>query len=324
MSKVDEPQEMEALRRDAWTFVLRMTSGAATKADLADLKRWCAQSSQHAEALAHASRRWHAFGPALEGAARQNPQALARLAKPAGMGRRAFLGGAAAAMAAGTAFAVVRPPLGLWPSITELAADYRTAPGEQRQIALADNIFIEMNTRTSLNIRARQSDNNQIELISGEAAISTQRKRVEVIAGNSRIAADAARFSIRCEGSQLNVVCLDGRVEVEQPGPLLILQQNQQVTYAAGRAGPVTTVEAALATGWRDGDLYFRDEPLARVIEEVNRYRSSRIVLMNDALAHRRFTARFKLDRLDIVVAQLQATFGARVTQLPGGFVVIS
>ena len=83
-------------------------------------------------------------------------------------------------------------------------------------------------------------------------------------------------------------------------------------------------VDPAIVAAWRDGELLFQNEPLARVIEEVNRYRPGRIILVNEALGQRRFTAQFKLDRLEVVITQLKATFGARVVSLPGGVVLVS
>ncbi|WZB71262.1 FecR family protein [Achromobacter xylosoxidans] len=63
--------------------------------------------------------------------------------------------------------AVVAPPFGLWPSWRELGADYRTAKGEQRRVVLPGAAVLDLNTRTSIALRAAG-----VELISGEAAIS--------------------------------------------------------------------------------------------------------------------------------------------------------
>ena len=63
--------------------------------------------------------------------------------------------------------AVVAPPFGLWPSWRELGADYRTAKGEQRRVVLPGTAVLDLNTRTSVALRAAG-----VELISGEAAIS--------------------------------------------------------------------------------------------------------------------------------------------------------
>ena len=75
---------------------------------------------------------------------------------------------------------------------------------------------------------------------------------------------------------------------------------------------------------WRKGQLVFRQTPLAEVVGEINRYRSGRIMLMNDALGRRLVEARVTLDRIDDLIVLIREAYGARVTTLPGGVVVLS
>lgn len=318
--------ELEALKREAWTKLLHVTSGHASKADLAALKLWCAQSPRHAEAFAQVSGRWRVFGKAIENVAQAEPalgtETHARTRAP--IGRRAFLVGALGASAAGAAVMIARPPMELWPSLGEFAADYRTATGERRRIALAERASVDMNTRTSLNVRAGSGGGDQIELIGGEAAFATRSRPVEVIAGSGRAWADNAQFSIRRNGSDICVTCLDGSVDIRQDGRSATLQKKQQVVYDDRSLGQVQSADPVTVTAWREGELLFQNEPLARVVDEINRYRPGRIILVNEALGQRRFTAQFRLDRLDVVITQLKATFGARVVSLPGGVVLVS
>jgi transmembrane sensor len=318
--------ELEALRREAWTRLLHLTSGHASKADVAALKVWCAQSPGHAEVFAQVSGRWRVLGAAIENVAqtgrpmRTGADASAR----APIGRRALLVGALGASAAGAAIMITRPPMGLWPSLGEFAADYRTVTGERRRIALDAQASLDMNTRTTLNVRAASGGGDQIELIGGEAAFATRSRPVEVLAGNGRAWADDAQFSVRRNDSDICVTCLEGFVHVQQEGRSATLRKRQQVIYDDRSFGHVQNIDPTLVTAWREGELLFQNEPLARVIEEVNRYRPGRIILVNEALGQRRFTAQFKLDRLEVVITQLKATFGARVVSLPGGVVLVS
>jgi transmembrane sensor len=334
MTSTDDPtDERELRRREAWRWVLHMTSGDAKKVDIVALERWCAQSPLHGEAFAHASGRWRAFGPAMENVARQHGAMAVGHVSEGGhvfgvgqtVGRRAFLGGALAASAAGVTVLAIRPPFGLWPSFDELAADYRTATGEQHRIALADRVSVELNTRTSVNIREAASDDvDRVELISGETAVATGSHKIEVIAASGRAWARTAQFNVRYEGGEVCVTCLGGSVQVEQRGQSAIVQQNQQVSYTQHSLGQMTAIDPAVVMAWRDGDIFFQNQPLLHVIDEVNRYRPGKIVLMNEGLGRRRVTAHFKLDRLEVVITQLRETFGARVTQLPGGITLVS
>ena len=324
----DPMDERVPVQREAWKWVLLMTSGDATRADIAALARWRARSAGHDAAFADASRRWQAYGPALArlrpaGAEAEARATLRPAARP--VSRRLVLGGLAAASVAGAGVLAVRPPLELWPSLGALAADVRTGTGEQKRIALTASASIDLNTRTSLNLHRATPDApvDRVELIVGEAVVATAADRVEVIAANGRVWAESARFNIRHDGADVCVTCLGGSIGVAQRGISLALGAGQQATYSASGLGQPVSADTVAVAGWLGGDLFFRDQPLARVVEEVNRYRPGRIVLMNEALGQRRVTARFKLDRLDAVITQLRETFGARVTALPGGLVLV-
>jgi transmembrane sensor len=240
-----------------------------------------------------------------------------------GMGRRAFLGGALAASTAGAAAIVLaRPPLDLWPSWSELAAEYRTMTGEQRQITLADHISIDMNTRTSIALRA----GTEAEIIAGEAMISAAPHAAEpftLLAAGGRIAAADARFNVRVEGRAAWVTCVRGKVEVEQRSAALSLPAGSQVLFSPAGLGPSVAVDAAAVSAWPSGIIIFHSTPISEVVAEVNRYRPGRIILTNNDLGRRLFNARLRIENIGRVVGQIEQAFGARVTTLPGGLVLL-
>jgi transmembrane sensor len=63
---------------------------------------------------------------------------------------------------------------------------------------------------------------------------------------------------------------------------------------------------------------------LPDVTPEITRSGPGGIVVINDTLRLRPVNGRFYLARLDEVVEKLQNAFGARVTNLPGGVVILS
>jgi transmembrane sensor len=317
---------LDPLTREALAWVVRLKSGEATLADAQALRQWQAQSPAHARAFRDAARLWRALGPAAREISSEPASAsIAPSWRPTRriVGRRALLGGAAAAVAA---YMVVRPPFDLWPPIGEWSADYRTRKGERREVTLARGISLEMNTQTSIAVRAMQNE-PRIELISGEAAITAQLAAdspLEVIAANGRMIAASASFNARCEDDHVLVTCLDGEVEVERGDQAVRLRPGQQVSYSAAGLGATVVVDVAQETLWRARLLIFHDRPLAQVIDEVNRYRPGRIIIINSELGHRLVNGTFHLDRLDEVIAQIGQLFGARVTSLPGGIVLLS
>jgi transmembrane sensor len=321
----DDKAELE---RQAVAWLTRVTDDDATHEDRSALRRWQAKSPDHAAAFVEASRLWQAMPAAIESLVRAGdvsvPVAVDR--RRSSVSRRAFTGGLASATAAGVGYLMVRPPLDLWPSLSELAADYRTNTGQQQRITIGAAVSVDMNTQTSIALRQDTSEIDRFELVSGEAIIGTaagSAKSVQVIAADGSTTARVADFAVRRTATTACVTCLTGTVLVEHRDLSTTLQARQQVSYGEGRISSATLIDPADVISWREGYLMFRKEPLAHVIEEVNRYRPGRIVLLDPALGHGLVTARFKLDRLEDVVVQIREVFGAPVRSLPGGLVLV-
>lgn len=81
--------------------------------------------------------------------------------------------------------------------------------------------------------------------------------------------------------------------------------------------------DPAFVTAWQGGIVIFHSTPVAEVIAEVNRYRSGKIILTNDALGRERFSARFRIENIERVIGQIEQIFGARATALPGRIVLL-
>jgi transmembrane sensor len=309
------------VQQEALDWLRRLTSGEVTRADLDAFERWRAGSPERRRALAEANLLWDMLGKVAREA---DARALNRsfFARP--VGRRVVLAGATAAS---LAYLLARPPLHLWPAATELTAAYRTATGERRQVEIEAGITVEMDTQTSLTAPVAAGQLYSLELISGQLAVSVQAladRSVVITAAGGQVQADAANFDVRRDGSSVCVTCADGAVRVAYRSTTATLGPRQRVTYDSRGLGSATAVDLAVVTAWQRGLLVFRDEPLAKVVEEVNRYRPGRIILINNALGERKVVAGFRLDQIDDVVKYIEEVFGAKVRSLPGGVVLLS
>jgi len=327
VTATNETTEPDALLREALDWIVRLKTGEPTRADLEALQQWRQQSVAHEAAFRNAARIYrHASVAALELADRPatGDAALTLRRMPARLaGRRAFLGGAIAAAAAG--YLIVRPPLGLWPSLEELSADYRTGKGELRKVAVAPNVSLELNTQTSIALRPAPNE-TRIELISGEASVVATRSSSRpfvLLAANGQISAVEADFNARCLDGVVSVTCLSGLVDVAHGGSTVQLREAQQVSYSPGGIEASVQVDTGQVTAWQAGLLIFRDRPLADVVDEVNRYRSGKIIITNADLRRRMVNGTFQINRLEDFVAQVQQLFGAQARSLPGGVVLL-
>lgn len=328
------------LDADARAWVRLMASGSVRPQDARRLERWCALSDAHTAAFKAAQELWRELGPVAQQAGAGDAELAAirraaaagksvtgragRLSPSARTSRRAFFGSVVAASVAAAGVVLVYPPLALWPSIATWKADYRTGVGEQMQLALAPDVAVQLNTRSSVAVRAEDGAAVGVELIDGEIAVNAGPK-FSVGAGQGIIAAQSSssRFEVRHLGASVCVTCMEGRVNVALAGNTQTLRTNQQMVY--GNAAPVVgEVDAQSQSDWQHGVLSFRQTALNQVISEINRYRPGRLVLMASSLEQKPVSGRFRIDDLDKAIAQIQRLFRLDATTLPGGVVVLA
>ncbi|EFV86941.1 hypothetical protein HMPREF0005_05958, partial [Achromobacter xylosoxidans C54] len=154
--------------------------------------------------------------------------------------------------------------------------------------------------------------------------LATAGQPVSLTAGAGRINATSGCVNVRYTDGQVRVTCLEGSARVTSRQDSLELTAAQQVVLgAAGASGP-RRVDLDAVTAWRRGVLEFNGVPLAQVVDEINRYRPGRIVLVGDRLAGSLVQARFSLDQLADAALLIRDVYGAQVTPLPGGIVLLS
>ncbi|WP_445289566.1 FecR family protein, partial [Variovorax atrisoli] len=323
------------LEREARVWLRLLTSGRATERDAEAFRRWRSSSPQHEQAFADA-RQWAArLDEAASRVASESPELVRRMRmrmrvraarerkqesdRPV-LARRAFVAGAAGVVAT-AAVAVAASPFDLWPAIGEWSADYRTGTGEQRRVALNDRVSVELNTQTAVSRLQVDGRTVGIELVSGEAAVDLlgASQRFAVKAGTGRSVATGGRFQVRHIDGATRVTCLEGALRIEHPLGARELSACQQIDYDAHSLGEAAPADPALSSAWRDGILVFHHTPLTQVIDEINRYRPGRVVLLDGRLSKRAVTGRFAIRELDTVIVQIQHTYDLRARRLPGG-----
>lgn len=321
--------------QQAQAWMRQIAAGRMTAADGEALLRWCRADPRHAAAMGRARRQWdqlkHAGALSLERQPAWTPPAArpAMASAESRWPRRAFLGSAFGVGAAAAVTAVVAPPLGLWLSFGEWRADLRTGTGEQRRVALEGAVDIELNTRTSVAVWPASRGAAGMDLVAGEAAIDMHgagraATPFSVRAGAGKITATQARFEVRRLADGVCVTCLQGQVRVEHASGSALLGAQQQLRYADAGLGRIVAVDGAQVSAWRDGFLRFSETPLGEVIDEINRYRAGRVVLVGERLAAKAVTGRFQIHALDKAIAQMQRSLGLKLRSLPGGVVLLS
>ncbi|MEM7610257.1 MAG: FecR domain-containing protein [Pseudomonadota bacterium] len=214
------------------------------------------------------------------------------------------------------------------PAQTPASQLIETAVGERSTFVLDDGSTVDLNTATRLKT-VFSSTGRDVFLLQGQAlfSVTTDRSRPFVVyAGDKRITALGTEFEVRLDRSDVAVTLLEGKVEVAKlkladrdaaPEPLQTIQltAGQRVSGSLERAESVSHEAIDRALGWREGRLEFKDEALAEVVYEINRYSIHEVQLAEPALAELRVSGSFKAGSVDNFVSALTSVYPLHTEQ---------
>jgi transmembrane sensor len=331
--------EQECLESEAVTWVVRLTSGEATEGDAHAMAVWRRQSPAHEDAFQKTLLLWrgmeglrqdlvgeeHLFPESV----RLHPTRRAagiRSTHSVGLPAWTTWGAVAAALAAFAIMLTLQSGL-----VTRLQADYRTGTGEQATTTLEDGSVLQLNTQAAVAVHYTDTT-RRVDLLDGEAVFRVMKDAARpflVQAQNGQVRAVGTEFLVKKTTDGTLVTVLEGVVEVhttqdgQASGASVRVEAGQHVRYGPTfGVGPVERADLRLATAWQRGKLIFESAPLGTVIEEINRYRPGRIVLLSSGLSGHPVSGVFDLDRLDSAVATIEHTLPVKSVRLTDRFVL--
>ncbi|OCR25479.1 iron transporter [Pseudomonas syringae] len=203
-------------------------------------------------------------------------------------------------------------------SLGNVWADYRTPVGQRQHIELADGSQIELNTDTAIDV-VFDGQQRLIRLREGEILVQTGKRGdtrpffVETRQG--RVQALGTRFSVRQLKTTTRVGVLEDQVSLlpkEPTGNPVLLRAGESADFDDHRANPERSFTHA-EVAWVDGQLVVLNARLGDLIEELSRYRPG-VMHCDEHAARLRVSGAFRLDAVDAVLANLQATLPIRVS----------
>jgi len=205
-------------------------------------------------------------------------------------------------------------------------AEFATALGERKHVALPDGSVIDLNSRSRLQVRFEQ-DRRLIELSEGEAMFSVQHDTARpfvVEAGSGKVTVTGTRFDVRRDATQTRVAVEQGTVKVQgrnAPDDAFINLTAGLGTHvdAEGKVAAAYAVNPVELTAWRSGKLVFNNASLGEVAAEVSRYRDKPLTVSNPAVASLRLTSVFKSDNTDALLKALPSILPVAVRTLADG-----
>lgn len=315
------------IAKDARDWVVRLASGTITDAELARLKTWLDMSQEHARAFARERAFWQQLGALDDRADAQDRERTEEKPHPS---RRGFLigGGAIAAAAAGI---IVAPKLKLL-----LGADYRTEPGELREITLSDGTRVTLNTDSALALHFKPGL-RLVELLQGEALFEVRNNadalfRVSALGHN--VDSLGTVFAVRATADEAKITVSEGHVRVSGPSSaeaqstqaaFVDVRARQQTSYSRdGNPAYAFAVDLDAELAWRSGRIIFEGRPFSQALAELSRYVPERVVLAARMTAEERVSAIFSTREASHAIMALAQTHGLTARRIPGVMILVS
>ncbi|MBI1405651.1 MAG: DUF4880 domain-containing protein [Caulobacter sp.] len=199
----------------------------------------------------------------------------------------------------------------LWQAAQGREITYRTAPGETRDVVLADGSHIRMGGASQLTARLGWRA-RRVSMADAEATFDVTKdpKRPFVIkVGDQQVRVVGTQFNIRHREDRVVVTVRRGVVEVRQPGlgpaPIARLTVGDQLSHRVGTTtSEQSRVDPAVAFAWTEGRLVCQDRLLSDIVADLNRRYARPFRLAGDA-GDKRFSGVLELGDQDVLARRL-------------------
>ncbi len=225
----------------------------------------------------------------------------------------------------------------------DIKADrYVTAVGEQKKVTLRDGTKMTLNTGTQLFVEYSQSL-RRVTLERGEVYFDVApdpQQPFTVDLGQRSVTVLGTAFNIHKSSDTFTLALVEGEVSIHLPDELAstsspVLHTDSQdlvrlQSAAQRRIRAGTTVEFDNESGelaaylspdinkhlrWRTGLLSFKNEPLALVVKELNRYSRKKILIEDSSIMDMEIYATIRLDQISAALEGLENTIPVKVTK---------
>ena len=318
---ISQKTTTDPIARTASDWVARSQQGLLSAQQQAEFAQWSAASPEHQHAVEQAEYAW-----VLAGALRDDPEFSSNARKPmrTPVRRRLFSARWAAGLAAAAACCAVWLGTDL---PLRLQSDYYSATGEAQEITLPDGSQVSLGSGSALVLRY-DTQSRRVQLLQGEAIfkpapVSVDEPRAFVVtAAGKNVKALGTEYVVRVlddEKGWLGVlqhsVALTSEVSPDTSAE--VVSEGQNVWFDQQGITPANlNVEDEIS--WRQGMLIFRREPLFKVVERLNQYRTGQVLVLGEELNNKQISAAVPVQDVDRFLQTLERELGAKSVSVAG------
>ncbi len=167
-----------------------------------------------------------------------------------------------------------------------------TGPGEQKEIKLPDGSMVLLNAKTELGWSPGKWTKSRHVTLDGEANFKTKKgKKFIVKTELGTVEVMGTTFNVYARKDVLEVKCLEGKVQVNntEGKQKVLLKKGEEVNVEGGWMGK--RQKLSFYPAWDKGESRFREVPLERVLDEVERQYGVRVFA--DSIENKSYKGKF-------------------------------
>lgn len=297
----------------ARAWIVRLASGTMSADELDELESWTAADPRNRAAFLHERQSWQDLDLLAEAFGAHPHSGPIRCVRSRARRWVSTL----VPLAAAVAIAWLAGPT----AYVTFRADAISAPGEIRQIALADGSQAVLDSDSAIAIDY-DAKGRTLRLLKGRAWFSVRHGDarpflVQSAGGTVRDIGTAFEVDNTEPNSRVGVTA--GAVALEGGRPLVLHAGERAQFGPDGQAERLAALPVDRIGNWRAGELLLRQVPLEQAIRAVARYRRAPVFVLSDLADMEPVSASFRTDRPEEALDTLAAMRGLQLASLPGG-----
>ncbi len=211
---------------------------------------------------------------------------------------------------------------------------HQTTYGEVKEIKLPDGTLVNLNANSQLRIPVRSSTELREVWLTGEAYFHVMPRQnddaqaIKFIVHTSNLDVEVlgTTFNVKDRRGTTDVVLSSGRVLLRKQAnhaQALAMQPGDRVRLHQTEEFVVTRVpEPIVYTSWKDHELYFDDQTLGAIQQELADSYNVSLRFANSTIANLRFTGSAPTDDLTILLTTIQKSFNLTLKQDTNGYLL--
>lgn len=208
---------------------------------------------------------------------------------------------------------------------TLAAVNFSTDQAEQQDYTLADGSHLNLGGAAQLGVQLL-GDQRLIQLHKGEAyfRVAPDKQRPFAVHINqASVVAVGTEFNVHKFSQGVDITVYEGAVEVRTSADAKpeLVRAGERVRITQGALAAIETIDLTQLVDWRSGWIEIRDEPLAYLVDYLNRY-SELPIRIHSSLKEIRVAGRFRLRDTQMTLAMLEQYYQLEMMSDAGGILL--